>query len=55
MSEWEKVMAVNTTGVFISTKLELQQMVKQDSIAVYDPFPLYWLSIQNDGLMETQI
>jgi len=34
VEEWEKVMAVNTTGVFISTKHELLQMMKQDSIEV---------------------
>jgi len=32
VEEWEKVMAVNTTGVFISTKHELLQMMKQDPI-----------------------
>jgi len=34
VEEWEKVMAVNATGVFISTKHELLQMMKQDSIEV---------------------
>jgi len=32
VEEWENVMAVNTTGVFISTKHQLLQMMKQDPI-----------------------
>jgi NAD(P)-dependent dehydrogenase (short-subunit alcohol dehydrogenase family) len=32
VKEWENVMAVNTTGVFISTKHQLLQMMKQDPI-----------------------
>jgi len=32
VEEWEKVMAVNTTGVFISTKHQLLQMMKQEPI-----------------------
>ncbi|EXJ92434.1 hypothetical protein A1O3_00985 [Capronia epimyces CBS 606.96] len=38
VEEWEQVLAVNTTGVFISTKHELLQMMKQDSVEVYVPF-----------------
>lgn len=32
VEEWKKVMDVNTTGVFISTKHQLLQMMKQDPI-----------------------
>jgi len=34
VEEFEKVMAINTTGVFICTKHQLLQMMKQDSIEV---------------------
>jgi len=36
VEEWEKVMAINTTGVFICTKHQILQMMKQDSLEV-DP------------------
>jgi NAD(P)-dependent dehydrogenase (short-subunit alcohol dehydrogenase family) len=29
VKDFEKVMAVNSTGVFVCTKFELQQMIKQ--------------------------
>jgi NAD(P)-dependent dehydrogenase (short-subunit alcohol dehydrogenase family) len=32
--DFQKCMAVNSTGVLISTKYELRQMMKQDSIEV---------------------
>ena len=34
LENFEKGMAVNSTGVFLSTKHELRQMMKQDSIEV---------------------
>jgi NAD(P)-dependent dehydrogenase (short-subunit alcohol dehydrogenase family) len=35
VKDWEKVMAVNTTGVFLCNKYEMKQMAKQESIEVY--------------------
>lgn len=34
LSDFQNCMNVNTTGVFLCTKIQLQQMMKQDSIAV---------------------
>lgn len=35
LEEFQKVMAVNCTGVYLCTKHELRQMMKQDSIEVF--------------------
>ena len=35
VDEWRKVIEVNQIGVWICTKLELKQMLKQDSLTVY--------------------
>jgi NAD(P)-dependent dehydrogenase (short-subunit alcohol dehydrogenase family) len=34
LEDFQKGMAVNSTGVFLSTKHELRRMMKQDSIEV---------------------
>jgi hypothetical protein len=34
LEEWQKCMDVNCNGVFLSTKHELRQMMKQESIEV---------------------
>jgi NAD(P)-dependent dehydrogenase (short-subunit alcohol dehydrogenase family) len=34
LDDFQKTLLVNTTGVFLSTKIQLQQMMKQDSIDV---------------------
>jgi NAD(P)-dependent dehydrogenase (short-subunit alcohol dehydrogenase family) len=35
LDDWKKVIDVNLTGVWLSTKHELRQMLKQDSVIVY--------------------
>lgn len=34
LKDWEKVMAVNTTGVFLCNKYQMRQMAKQESVEV---------------------
>jgi NAD(P)-dependent dehydrogenase (short-subunit alcohol dehydrogenase family) len=35
LDQFQKVMAVNSSGVLLSTKFELRQMMKQSSVEVY--------------------
>jgi hypothetical protein len=40
LESFEKGMVVNSTGVFLPTKQEILQMMKEDSISVYASIPL---------------
>lgn len=35
LDQFQKVMAVNSSGMLLSTKFELRQMMKQSSVEVY--------------------
>jgi NAD(P)-dependent dehydrogenase (short-subunit alcohol dehydrogenase family) len=48
LKDWEKVMAVNTTGVFLCNKYQLRQMAKQESIEVYAVDSFLFLSSQRN-------
>lgn len=36
LTQWRRVLDINTVGLFICCKHELKQMLKQESIEVYD-------------------
>lgn len=48
VAHWRNVMEINTIGLFICCKHELKQMLKQESIEVYEAFAESLLATLSD-------